>query len=197
MNYLKEFKQLNASNVFSIHKIEWWLLKYSEVYKKEYNCFYSQHLSELEDGSTVRLPPFGKKSEQEKFLDLYKALDNISQFHRNEKYFEQEVITYLKIKESKTELIAWALKNEELGANKYVCFLLDYLDYDEDEKVNHLSVFVPSLKDLDIFVDRQDFKFTIEFLEIFNEIYWVQEFLPESLENIRKSILPNTTAFNE
>ena len=78
-----------------------------------------------------------------------------------------------------------------------MCFLLDYLNYDEDEKVNHLSVFVPSLKDLDIFVDRQDFKFTIEFLEIFNEIYWVQEILPESLENNKKSKLSNNPEFNE
>ncbi len=184
MDWLKEFQELPQNNIYSIVRIEWWLMKYSEVYKNEYKCFYSQYLIELEDGATVRLPPFGKKTDTEKFLDLYQALDNISQFHRNEKYFEQEVITYLKIKESKTELKAWALKNEELGANKYVCFLLDYLDYDEDENVNHLSVFVPSLKDLDIFVDRQDFKFTIEFLEIFNEIYWVQEILPESLKNI-------------
>lgn len=189
---INDFKELLENNILSISHIEWWLLKYSKVYKNEYKCFYSQYLFELEDGTTVRLPPCGKKTETEKFLDLYKALDNISQFHRNEKYFEQEVITYLKIKESKKELKAWALKNEELGANKYVCFLLDYLDYDEDEKVNHLSVFVPSLKDLDIFVDRQDFKFTIEFLEIFNEIYWVQEILPESLENIRSTLTKNT-----
>ena len=73
-------------------------------------------------------------------------------------------------------------------ANKFTCFLVDYLDYDEDDKVEHLNVFIHSLKELDIYVNRQDFKFTLKFLEIFDELYWVQEILPESLDKIRRSI---------
>lgn len=185
MDWLADFQELHQKNIYSIKKIEWWLLKYSDAQKEWHNFIYNQHIFELKDGSTVRLPSFGKKSDQEIFLDLYKALDTISQFHRNEKYFEQEITTYHQIKKTKSDLKSWVSKNEDLGANEYSCFLLDYLDYDEDEKVEHLSLFIHSMKEADIFVDRQDFRYTIEFLEIFNDLFWVQEILPESLAKIR------------
>ncbi len=187
MDWLQQLEKLGKDNIYSIDKVEWWLLRFSALQKETHNFIYSRHKFELEDGSIVRLPPLGKKSEQEKFLDLYQALDTISQFHRNEHYFEQELISYHTIIKSKSNLKAWVSKNEDLGADKYVCFFLDYLDYDDDEKVEHLSLFIHSLKEVEIFVDRQDFRFTIEFLEIFNDLFWVQEILPESLAKIRET----------
>lgn len=175
----------NEQKIFSINKIEWWLLKYSEFYKKTYDFVYSQHLFTTDDGSVIRLPSFGKPTDQEKFLDLYKALDTISEFHRNEKYFEQELIEYQKIKSSQTDLKKWVTKNENLGADKYVCFLIDYLDYDKNDEEVHLKIFLLESKELEIYIDRQDFKNTIEFLEIFNELYWVQEILPENLNKTK------------
>lgn len=188
MDWLIEFQVIHQDNIYSIEKIEWWLLKNSAVQKDIHHFINNQHLFDLEDGTTVRLPPFGKNTKQEKFLDLYEALDTISQFHRYEKYFEQELTAYHQIKKSKADLKIWVAKNEYFGADKYVCFLLDYLDYDEDDKVEHLNVFVPSIKEIDIYVNRKDFKYIIEFLEIFNHLYWVQDILPESLEKIKSSI---------
>lgn len=180
MKYLFDFHNLITDKITSISKIEFWLLQYSELYKKTSDFFYSQHLFKMEDGSTVRLPPLGEPTDQEKFLDLYKALDTICGFHRNEKYFKQELEEYQKIKDSQSDLKKWIAKNEDLGAEKYVCFLVDYLDYSENTE--HISVYVHSSKDLEIYIDRQDFENTIEFLEIFNELYWEKEILPESLE---------------
>lgn len=178
----------------SIAKVEWWLLKYSDFYKKTSDFVYSQHLFKLEDGSTVRLPPLGEPTDQEKFLDLYKALDTICELHRNEKYFEQELVEYQKIKDSQSELKNWITKNEDLGTEKYVCFLVDYLDYSENAE--HLNIYVHSSKDLEIYIDQQDFKNTIEFLEIFNELYWEKEILPESLERIRNEMKKIKTTAN-
>ncbi len=185
---ISDFTQLNKHNVLTVNLIEGWLLKYAGQYKEIYDFVYNQHLCIIEDGSTVRLPPFGKKTDQEFFLDLYEALHTIFQLHENEKYFYQQMILYHQIRKSKSDLEIWVFRNEDLGANKYVCFFLDYLDYDVDEKVEHLSIFVPSLKEIKIFIDRQNFKHTIDFLEIFNELYWVQKILPESLERIRTKI---------
>ena len=148
----------------------------------------------MDDGSIVRLPPFGEPTDQDKFLDLYKALDIICEFHRNEKYFEKELTEYQKIKDSQSDIKNWIAKNEDLGAEKYVCFLVDYLDYSENAE--HLSVYVHSSKDLEIYIDRQDFKNTIEFLEIFNELYWEKEILPESLERIRNEMKKIKTTAN-
>lgn len=178
---ISELFELKKNGTLSISIIEWWLLKYSEFYKKTYDFVYSQHLFTTDDGSVIRLPPFGKPTDKEKFLDLYIALDTISEFHRNEKYFQQELTEYQKIKNSHSDLKKWVAKNENLGADKYVCFLIDYLDYDENDQEEHLNVYVSSLKELEIYIDRKDFKNTIDFLEIFNELYWVQEILPENL----------------
>ena len=54
-----------------------------------------------------------------------------------------------------------------------VSFLTDYLDYDTDDKVYHLSIFFLNNEELEVYVDRDDFKYTLEFLETFNELYWV------------------------
>ena len=178
-----------------ISKVEWWLLKYSDLYKKTSDFVYSQHLFKMDDGSFVRLPPFGEPTDQEKFLDLYKALDTICEFHRNEKYFEQELTEYHKIKDSESDLKNWIAKNEDLGAEKYVCFLVDYLDYSENAE--HLNIYVHSSKELKIYIHRQDFKNTIEFLEIFNELYWEKEILPESLERIRNEMRKVKTTANK
>ena len=183
-----------SQKVFKISKIEWWLLKYSEFYKRTSDFVYSQHLFKMDDGSTVRLPPFGEPTDQEKFLDLYKALDIICEFHRNEKYFKQELTDYQKIKDSQSDLKKWIAKNECLGAEKYICFLVDYLDYSENAE--HLNIYVHSSKELEIYIARQDFKNTIEFLEIFNELYWEKEILPESLERIRNEMKKIKTTAN-
>lgn len=178
-------KLIIDNKIISIDKIEWWLLKYSEFYKKTYDFVYSQHLFTTDDGSVIRLPPFGKPTDEEKFLELFKALDTICELHRNEQYFEQELIDYQKIKSSQTDLKKWVTKNENLGADKYVCFLIDYLDYDKNDEEVHLKIFLLESKELEIYIDRQHFKNTIDFLEIFNELYWVQEILPGNLNKTK------------
>ena len=181
-----DLKELSASNIYQIPQIEWWLLKYSELYKKTSDFVYSQHLLKMDDGSIVRLPPFGEPTDENKFLDLYKALDTICEFHRNEKYFEEELTEYKKIKDSQSELKNWIAKNEDLGAEKYVCFLVDYLDYSENAE--HLNIYINSSKELEIYVDRQDFRNTVEFLEIYNELYWVKKILPENMNKTKIEI---------
>jgi len=191
---LENLLKLSDNNVFKISKVEWWLLKYADFYKKSYDFVYSQHLFKMDDGSTVRLPQFGQPTDQEKFLDLYKALDTICEFHRNEKYFKQELTEYQKIQDSQSDLKNWIAKNEDLVAEKYVCFLVDYLDYSENAE--HLNIYVHTSKEIEIYIDRQDFRNTIEFLEIFNELYWEKRILPESLERNRNELNKIKTTAN-
>ncbi len=94
-------------------------------------------------------------------------------------------LNIIKSKISHSELKHWVAKNEDLGAEKYVCFLMDYLDYDENNEEEHLKLFLLELSELEIYIDRQDFKNTIDFLEIFIELYWVQEILPENLNKTK------------
>ena len=35
--------------------------------------------------------------------------------------------------------------------------------------------------DFEIFIQKQDFKYTLEFIKVFNDVFWVQQILPESI----------------
>ncbi|WP_156875579.1 hypothetical protein [Lacinutrix venerupis] len=158
-----------------MNRIEWWLLKYEKEFKNVDKIESAKHIFLDNDGTVLRLPPTLKPNQNNKFLDLFNALDKLSNFYKFEEYFGQQMKEYDKIKTSKLELRNWLTKNEKLGADKFVCFLLDYLDYDEEDKVEHLSIFVLSAPEMDILVNRADFKNTIKFLKTFNEIYWNDE----------------------
>lgn len=185
MNYLEELLQLKNNGIHTINQIEWWLLKYSNAYKNILRSVESKNEEfELEDGSIVNLPPLEEplsKSDQN-FISLYQALDTLTKFHKDEKYFEEEMIEYHKIKESHLKLKNWVFKNEHLGSERFVCFLVDYLDYSENAE--HLLVYVYTSPELKIYIDQKYFKNTIEFLEIFNELYFMQNILHESIEKI-------------
>lgn len=71
---------------------------YPGFYKKTSDFVYSQQWFTIDDGSTVQLPPFGKKTDQENFLDLYEALEKTTDFQRNERYFKKEIVQYHKFK---------------------------------------------------------------------------------------------------
>lgn len=159
----------------SINKVEWWLLKYKDKFKQIRKIEDSKNLHIAKDGTILRLPMSFELNPNDKFLTLYKALDELTEFHNFEEYFGKQMKEYSKIKSTQSELNEWLSKNEKLGADKFVCFLIDYLDYDEDDKVEHLNIFVHSATEMKIFVDREDFKNTILFLETFNEIYWTDD----------------------
>ena len=156
-------------------KIEWWLLKYSDEFKKIENAEKNNHLFKLDDGSIINLPPLCEKNENQYFLDLYNALNELSILHRYETHFKGQMTEFKKLQSSKVGINKWLLQNEKLGTEKFVCFLIDYLDYDEADKVEHLKIFVHSLTEIDIYVDIADFRNTVDFLENFNKLYWTEE----------------------
>jgi len=171
MNYLDDLKNLKLNEKISINKIEWWLLKYDNYYKEIYNNTYSQHLTKINE-IDVRLPTFQESSNEDKFLELYEALNRLSRLHKDEPYFRQEILKYNKIKNEEIEIKKWISKNEYFGSEKYVTFFLDYLDYKQNNDEIDLNIYIPSLKEFEIYVDAHYFKNTIKFLEIFNNLYW-------------------------
>lgn len=172
MNPIRELLKLAHNGVLSISKIEWWLLKYTNEYNRVDNIESSKHLHIGDDGTTVRLPITFIPNQNDKFLGLFRALNELTDFHKLENYFGTQMTKFNNIKLSRTEVESWLIKNKRFGTDKFVCFLIDYLDYDENDEEEHLSVFVHTATELDIFVDRADFKNTIEFLETFNRLYW-------------------------
>lgn len=172
---ITEANILLESTPNSMAKIEWWLLKYSDQFKTIKEAERNNHLLKLDDGSIVNLPPLWEKTENQTFLNLYNALNELANFYRFENELKNQMSEFRSLKSNNARIKEWLLQNEKLGSEKFVCFLIDYLDYDEDDKVEHLKVDVPSAKELDIYVDIADFKNTVNFLETFNVLYWTDE----------------------
>lgn len=174
--FVKELLNLGDGELYSMEKIHWWLLKYENIYQSMNEEEQSKYITTLNDGSIARLPPPGKPPEVQTFTCIYEALDILSNFHRNEKYFQQEMMRYRKISTSDfSSQINWLSKNEKLGSEGYACFLLDYLDYSDTPE--HLNVFFLHSKNLEFYVHKTDFKYTLRFLDVFRDLYWEKDLL--------------------
>ncbi|WP_417859774.1 hypothetical protein [Winogradskyella sediminis] len=171
--YISEFESLSDKGIYCIAKIEWWLLKLQDEYNNMREEESKHHMTFIEK-NWVKLPHyFDSRTPEEKFLHLYDTLDTISELHKDEKYFKQEMAIYKAIKNDSEKVKKWLSKNEHLGAEKYFMFSLDYFG-EEDEMENEFHLQVSFLKDSHktIFIDRNDFKFTIEFTNTFKNVYW-------------------------
>lgn len=195
----------NKKNVFSILEINLWLNSNWSKYKDlidEWKC--------PKCPTDKGLPCICVEPDDEwKFFKLYEALDELLKKHKKEKYFEQEMVEYYDIQYSEIDLKIWTAKNEKLGVEDYSNFEFDYLDYEcKNDGTKHLRVAnselylmvtnvlrkqlgrneTKSKSDYEIYVNRNDFKYTLEFLEIFNDLFWSQEILSERLELINKEM---------
>ena len=151
-NYIKELESLPSDGTYSLATIEWWLLKYQEEYKriKEEE---SKRFMYFIDDNWVRLPDyFDLRTPNERFLKIYDTLNKITDFHKQENYFKQEMAIYKNIKNDHQKVKKWLAKNEHFGAEKYFSFSLEI--------------------DISINLDREDFKYTLEFIESFDKTYW-------------------------
>ncbi|MEZ4801498.1 MAG: hypothetical protein R2797_01905 [Gelidibacter sp.] len=146
-------------------------MKYQDAYnrlKRED----SNRFTHFIDGKTIRLPDyFNPRTPEERFIQTFEALEELSEFHKNENYFKQEMAIYKAIKSDSKKVKKWLTKNESLGAEKYFMFSMDYFG-DEDEIENEIHLRVTLFERKEIFVNRKDFKYTILFTHTFNNLYW-------------------------
>lgn len=168
-----ELESLSPDGIYSLAKIEWWLLKYSDEYKR-IRKEESKHFLHSSNGDWVKLPDYiESRTPNEKFIHIYEELNEVSEYHQHEEYFRQEMAIYKEIRNSPDKVREWLAKNEYLGTEKYFMFSMDYFgDEDEMENEIHLQVNFSEDNQRVIFVDRSDFKYTIEFTNTFNNLYW-------------------------
>lgn len=171
---LNEFKSLKENDLYSLAKVEWWLMKYEDYYKdlKSYWCCGKCNL-EGDFGSCICEYP----NSEFVFLQLFKELEEFCQYCKYENYFKAQLELYYKAKDNPKALKDLIINNEQIGANECFSFLIDYLDYPNSV---HPNVYSRSFTDFDIYVDRKDFENTIAFLEIFSKLFWEDKIFPES-----------------
>lgn len=193
---------LNSDKIYTIQEIETWFNENWKDYNfiaDRWNCKYCPTKKSL---PCICVEP----DEKYKFLKLYEAVDEILRFHRKEEYFKVEMLEYNEVKASQTNLKIWASKNEKLGTDVFSNFKSKYLSWDiENYENSSLRVYgctdlelviINNIReqigkvdkktklDFDIYINREDFKNIINFVEVFEKVFWEQEILPESIERI-------------
>ena len=152
-------------NIISIDKVEFWLLKNQDQYKN----FKSLRESELPNLSNY-------VTAEDKFVDLYEQLDEVSRYHRFEPYCKEQLGIYALIKNDGLKLKEWFSTIESFYYEELIHFSVNYLDYLGNGKEYHLNVFSHFNKEMELFIDRDDFKNTISLSCILNAIISSAEF---------------------
>lgn len=175
-----QLHSLSKNHNYSIDKIEWWLMANSDLYSSLHNsctCF------------TQKGKPFCtciKPEDDVLFEYLYQELDKLTQIHKLENQLKKELY-FLNTTTNFSEIKNWLIRNEKVGSKDLACFFIDYLDYSEKE-IFHLLVFRDEKRNIEVFVDRNDFKSIIKFKELFDELYYIQKIYPEGLRKIDHEI---------
>ena len=176
MKALEEFRKLQENGVYTIATIKSWLIKYVGRYQElklnwkcnKANCAYKSRMR-----CTCE-----KKEDVYIFLTLFESLLCFSKYHKWEHYAVMELKEYGTVKYDNDLVKKWVRRNESICTIDCFELLLSHYDYDLDP--HHLLVMGNTLLGYEVFVDRKDFKNLIEFLDIFNDLFWVKMVYPES-----------------
>ncbi|MBU2950422.1 hypothetical protein KO493_06920 [Tamlana agarivorans] len=112
------------------------------------------------------------------FLSLYQKLLEFSYYHKYEAYVLNELHVYNSIKNDKSQVRSWVVKNEKIAGNACFEFLMTYHAY--NDAPIELLVVGDGLLGFEVFIDHKDFISLIQFLQTFDELFWIQKIYPES-----------------
>lgn len=170
--YSEALQGLNNYNgkVASIAFVNWWLMKHTGLK--------DQSIVDLTNSCCGNKPCINMVADCEfpivhYFKDCFNRLDELTQIHKYEEYFKKELLYYKNFDGDNTKVEAWVKKSEAIVNENFGLFSLKYLDY--AEKPNHLKINLPENYGLEFSVTRNEFNYTIEFLELFNELYYRQD----------------------
>src|SRR5690606_2071947 len=160
-----ELKYLANKVLIRMEEIEKWLSRNKELRDRCFQIYSSQHLYFI-DSQYLRLPDdLSSSTLEEKLVDVYDTLDELKKLHSKEEYFKRELTSYYQNSQNIKWISKWIARNETIAYQEFLMFLIDYLDYDDNENEYHLKLFFLNSKDLDLYVERDDFCNTIKFLE--------------------------------
>ena len=177
---IDELISLSSDSVFSIAKIEWWLLKNHDLFN-EIEELESRRFRYFIDGRWVRLPDYLViRTKEEKFRNIYKRLNDITKYQRLESNCKEEITIFNSISNDVNEVINWLIKNEKLF---FVDFGPDYFSEDFKQHVERFLLDI-NLFDVHVSVDKKEFKYVIEFLNIYDANYWELSEKHEAVEQL-------------
>ncbi len=161
---IAELKDLNEQGFYTIPKVNWWLLKYSDLYKycKE-NWNNGSCFGELPCSHTMG-------SEEDKFRYFYENLEEVVDLHKKEPYFREQMEKLKMVRDNYPSLMQWLRQNEKLGVEDFLIFWIEWLGED-----GIVDPYIREFKKINIRFRSKEFENTINFLEQFNDLYWKSE----------------------
>lgn len=157
-----ELKRLELNYIISMDKISWWLLKYDDEFK-------------LQSGVNFTSPVLDKTENEKLFVKLYELLDELAMVYNKIERYEVAIKEYHEIKNIKGGLLAWVKKYEYLGDHNYYYIPIEYVSDTQD----CLKVKTYYNESPTVFIEKQAFNYLLEFIEIFDELYWINEIYKE------------------
>lgn len=157
-----EIQNLNQGYVYSIAQINWWLLKYGDLYK------------------TISTINSFNKPEFSSFIKFYDELDKATQLHKLEAkcYMAYDEYTFLQC--INEDFRDWVIKHYELY-EKIGTYFFSYLGFNsEDDKNLHVAE-APD-ESFGVAVREEDFKSSIRFYDVYYDLYNNQKLYPEKIK---------------
>ena len=172
---IEALQNLAKNGFHNVAQIAWWLLRYEELYTYSYDHRHDESCVEgMGCGCASQTP-------ESKFSDLYPALEEIADLHRYEMYFQKEMEVFEQVRDDQSGLMQWLKKNEKLGTENFFLFWTEWLE-EEDQIV---TPFLFNWQHLNMKFESREWQHTVNFLEIFNDVYWTSEACP-SIEELKK-----------
>ncbi|MFV9552472.1 hypothetical protein [Algibacter sp. PT7-4] len=124
-------------------------------------------MESLREGELLPLSNYARA--EDKFVDLFEQLEEVSRYHKFESYCKEQLEIYTSINSDTVKVGKWLRTNENFYYEEFIHFSVNYLDYLGDNKEYHLKIFSYLNKDIELFIDGKDFESTIELIEKFNQ----------------------------
>ena len=159
---LKNLKSLKKDEFMNIPKLTGWVLNYEELYQY---CDKNRYKGSCYEGMTC---PCISNNPENRFNFLYPSLQEIIELHKYEDYFKQEMAVLENVRDDYPALMQWLKKNEKLGTEDFILFWIEWLEEDH----SYVKPFIPELEKHDIRFKAEEWKNTIRFCEVFNDLYY-------------------------
>ncbi len=159
---LEELRNLKKDGFYSVPKITWWALHYEELSSYSYK---NRHTDSCFEGMSCSC---SLDSPESRFSDLHSELKEIIDLYQYEDYFKEELEVLQQVREDHSALMRWLKKNEKLGTEDFILFWTEW----HEEELNILKPFILDWQDLKIKFKGEEWKNSIRFCEVFNELYY-------------------------
>ena len=179
-----------GNRVYSIAQIEWWLMKYYDLFKLVTGTYTTlcDNCKVLEDENLLidclAKPGYcNKKVEFKIFIGFYNTLDDITQIHRLSDvcYMAYEDYSFLVCTDE--DCTEWTVKHYNLWTQLHYFFY----NYIEDEQEFMEIQEIPNTN-IQLTINNEDFRIIIAFYNAYYEAYYVKDLYPEKRQEIERKI---------